>query len=73
MEFSPADGAAAKLPAVFSIIEPMGSDSPVWGKTGEEVLSVRIDADQDVPMNRETAVYFQPAMASLFDENGNRL
>ena len=34
---------------------------------------MRIDADQDVPMDRETAVYFQPAMASLFGEDGNRL
>ena len=73
IEFSPANGAAAKLPAVFSIIEPMGSDSLIWGKIGEEVLSMRIDADQDVPMDRETAVYFQPAMTSLFGEDGNRL
>ncbi len=73
MQFHPTGGRASNLPATFTIVEPMGSDNLIWGQVGTETLSVRIDADEDVTLDSERAVYFQPALASLFDEDGQRL
>ncbi|MDK4712505.1 ATP-binding cassette domain-containing protein [Rhizobium sp. CNPSo 4039] len=73
MQFQPASGRAASLPATFTIVEPMGSDNLIWGQVGSETLSVRIDADEDVALDTEQPVYFQPALASLFGEDGQRL
>ncbi|GES42241.1 ABC transporter ATP-binding protein [Rhizobium dioscoreae] len=73
MQFRPASGRAASLPATFTIVEPMGSDNLIWGQVGGETLSVRIDADEDVALDTEQPVYFQPALASLFGEDGQRL
>ncbi|MGZ9721373.1 hypothetical protein [Rhizobium miluonense] len=58
---------------MFTIVEPMGSDNLIWGQVGSETLSVRIDADEDVALDSEQPVYFQPALASLFGEDGQRL
>ncbi|MFB2564879.1 ABC transporter ATP-binding protein [Rhizobium sp. IMFF44] len=73
MQFQPAGSRAASLPATFTIVEPMGSDNLIWGQVGSETLSVRIDADEDVALDTEQPVYFQPALASLFGEDGQRL
>ena len=45
----------------------------IWGQVGAETISVRIDADEEVALNSEQPVYFQPALASLFGEDGQRL
>jgi multiple sugar transport system ATP-binding protein len=73
MQFTIAGERAASLPATFSIVEPMGSDSLVWGQVGSEAISVRTDADEEVELNSERPVYFQPGLASLFGEEGQRL
>ncbi|MDK4740056.1 ATP-binding cassette domain-containing protein (plasmid) [Rhizobium sp. CB3060] len=73
MQFAPANGRMSSLPATFSIVEPMGSDNLVWGQVGKETMSVRIDADEEVALESEQPVYFQPALASLFGEDGQRL
>ncbi len=73
MQLQPGPASLSSLPATFSIVEPMGSDSLVWGRSGKEPISVRIDADENVKLNAEQSAYFQPALASLFDENGRRL
>jgi multiple sugar transport system ATP-binding protein len=73
MQFSPANGKTSSLPATFSIIEPMGSDNLVWGQVGKETMSIRIDADETVSLNSEQPVYFQPALSSLFGEDGVRI
>ncbi|AYG63023.1 ABC transporter ATP-binding protein [Rhizobium jaguaris] len=73
MQFVAANGRMSSLPATFSIVEPMGSDNLVWGQIGKETMSVRIDADEDVALESEQPVYFQPALASLFGEDGQRL
>jgi multiple sugar transport system ATP-binding protein len=73
MQFSPINGKTSSVPATFSIVEPMGSDSLVWGQVGKETMSIRIDADDDVALNSEQPVYFQPALSSLFGEDGARL
>ncbi|MBB3289292.1 MULTISPECIES: ATP-binding cassette domain-containing protein [unclassified Rhizobium] len=73
MQFQPAGSRAASLPAIFTIVEPMGSDNLIWGQVGSETLSVRIDADEEVALDREQPVYFQPTLASLFGEDGQRL
>ncbi|WFU12569.1 ATP-binding cassette domain-containing protein (plasmid) [Rhizobium sp. CB3090] len=73
MQFTAANGRMSSLPATFSIVEPMGSDNLVWGQIGMESMSVRIDADEEVALESEQPVYFQPALASLFGEDGQRL
>jgi len=73
MQINPIGGMPSNLPASFSIVEPMGSDSLVWGQSAGQTISVRIDADQDVGLNSEQPVYFQPALSSLFGEDGRRL
>jgi multiple sugar transport system ATP-binding protein len=73
MEFVASNGKTSSVPATFSIVEPMGSDSLVWGQVGKEMMSIRIDADEDVVLNSEQPVYFQPALSSLFGEDGARL
>jgi multiple sugar transport system ATP-binding protein len=73
MQFAAANGRMSSLPATFSIVEPMGSDNLVWGQIGNETMSVRIDADEEVALESEQPVYFQPALASLFGEDGQRL
>ncbi|MFS8110354.1 ATP-binding cassette domain-containing protein [Rhizobium jaguaris] len=73
MQFVAANGRMSSLPATFSIVEPMGSDNLVWGQIGKETMSVRIDADEEVALESEQPVYFQPALASLFGEDGQRL
>ncbi|NKJ04564.1 ATP-binding cassette domain-containing protein [Rhizobium sp. SG741] len=73
MQFAPASDRASNLPATFSIVEPMGSDNLIWGQVGNETISVRIDADEEVALESEQPVYFQPALASLFGEDGQRL
>jgi multiple sugar transport system ATP-binding protein len=73
MQFAASGGKISSLPATFSIVEPMGSDNLVWGQVGKETLSIRIDADEDVVLNTERPVYFQPALSSLFGEDGTRL
>ena len=73
MQFHPTGGRVSNLPATFTIVEPMGSDNLIWGQVGNETMSVRIDADEDVALDSEQPVYFQPALASLFGEDGQRL
>ncbi|MBB5574378.1 ABC transporter ATP-binding protein [Rhizobium paranaense] len=73
IQFTAANGRMSSLPATFSIVEPMGSDNLVWGQIGKETMSVRIDADEEVALESEQPVYFQPALASLFGEDGQRL
>ncbi|MDL2408176.1 ATP-binding cassette domain-containing protein [Rhizobium calliandrae] len=73
MQFAASNGRMSSLPATFSIVEPMGSDNLVWGQIGKETMSVRIDADEEVALESEQPVYFQPALASLFGEDGRRL
>ena len=73
MQIDPNGGMTSNLPVSFSIVEPMGSDSLVWGQSAGQTISVRIDADQDVGLNSEQPVYFQPALSSLFGEDGKRL
>jgi multiple sugar transport system ATP-binding protein len=73
MQFAVSDGRSSSLPATFTIVEPMGSDNLIWGQVGKETVSVRIDADELVELERERPVYFQPALSSLFAEDGRRL
>jgi multiple sugar transport system ATP-binding protein len=73
MQFAASNGKTSSLAATFSIVEPMGSDNLVWGQVGKETMSIRIDADETVDLNSEQPVYFQPALSSLFGEDGVRL
>jgi multiple sugar transport system ATP-binding protein len=73
MTLEPTDFASS-LVVRFTIVEPMGSDSLLWGTTRDGTsFSVRVDADAEVELDKERPVYFQPALASLFDGDGNRV
>ena len=51
----------------IEIVEPMGSDSLVWGKFGGQNLSFRIDAERAVAKGDVVRIGFDPGRASIFD------
>ena len=52
----------------------MGADSLLWGKVGDESVSIRIGPDDEHTIGEKVDVYFQPRLASVFDaETGVRL
>ncbi len=52
----------------------MGADSLLWGNIGEESVSIRVGPDDNHRIGEKVDVYFQPSMASVFDEeSGARL
>ncbi|WJR68729.1 sn-glycerol-3-phosphate ABC transporter ATP-binding protein UgpC [Neorhizobium sp. CSC1952] len=62
-----------RLEAVFTIEEPMGPDTLLWGTLAGESFSVRISSDQTPVIGAKTDIYVNMAQASLFDEAGDRL
>ncbi len=64
------DGAEAmpfQSDLTVEIVEPMGSDSLVWGKFGGQNLSFRIDAERAVAKGDVVRIGFDPGRASIFD------
>jgi len=56
------------------VVEPMGSDTLVWGKLGSHNLSFRVEAEKPLQVGERILIGFDPARASLFDgTSGNRL
>src|SRR5262245_42854630 len=55
------------------VVEPMGSDTLVWGKLGGQNLSFRVDAEKRLKVGDRIKIGFDPARASLFDGTGRRL
>jgi multiple sugar transport system ATP-binding protein len=56
------------------VVEPMGSDTLVWGKLGNHNLSFRVDAEKRLNVGDHVRIGFDPARASLFDgASGQRL
>jgi len=55
------------LPLKLMLIEPMGSDSLLWGTIGEESVSIRVGPDDVHRIGEKVEAYFQPGQASIFD------
>ncbi len=73
------DAAASKaatdvLKAVVDLVEPMGSDSLVWLKLADNVISARVESNQTFEPGQKVDVRFRVGLASVFDEaSGERL
>ena len=60
--------------ANVEVVEPMGSDSLLWGRVGNESVSIRVGPDDEHKIGEKVDVYFQPRLASVFDaQTGARL
>jgi multiple sugar transport system ATP-binding protein len=61
----------AECPVQFEVlvdlVEPMGSDTLVWGQVGPQTLRVRMDGQARVSPGERLAVGIRPDRASLFD------
>ncbi|MDK1373657.1 sn-glycerol-3-phosphate ABC transporter ATP-binding protein UgpC [Sinorhizobium sp. 6-70] len=64
---------SARLEAIFTIEEPMGPDTLLWGTLAGENFSVRISSDQAASIGAPIGIHVNIAQASLFDEAGDRL
>ncbi len=66
--------ASTVLPLELNLVEPMGADSLLWGNIGKESVSIRVGPDDNHRIGEKVDVYFQPMLASVFDEeSGDRL
>jgi len=70
--------AAAGMPCTaeveVEIVEPMGSDTLVWTRYGNQSLTVRTESDMSPPVGQRVPIGFDPGRASIFDaESGERL
>ncbi|MBN9236371.1 MULTISPECIES: ABC transporter ATP-binding protein [Phyllobacteriaceae] len=59
--------------ANVDVVEPMGSDTLVWGRLGAQSLSVRVPSERAPRTGEQVEIGFDPLRASLFGEDGNRL
>jgi multiple sugar transport system ATP-binding protein len=60
--------------AIVDLVEPMGSDSLVWLKLGENIISARVESNQHFEPGQNVNVRFRIGLASVFDEaTGDRL
>jgi multiple sugar transport system ATP-binding protein len=60
--------------AIVDIVEPMGSDSLIWLKLGNTLLSARVESNQHFEPGQKVDVRFRIGLASVFDEaSGDRL
>jgi multiple sugar transport system ATP-binding protein len=56
------------------IVEPMGSDTLVWTRLGEQNLSFRVEAEKALSVGDRILIGFDPARASVFaGSSGQRL
>ena len=59
---------------VVDIDEPMGADSLIWVRVGEQVISVRVNSEQQFAPEDTVTLTFNMQMASVFDvKTQNRL
>jgi len=72
-----AGAAAAQQPftqrIVVEVVEPMGSDTLVWTKLGGANFAFRMEAEKQTAPGDQIAIGFDPAKASLFGADENRL
>jgi multiple sugar transport system ATP-binding protein len=65
--------ATAAHKGVVDLVEPMGSDSLVWIKLGEQIISARVESNRSFAPGQKVEVRFRIGLASVFDEAGDRL
>ena len=64
----------AAMNAVVDLVEPMGSDSLVWIKLGDHVISARVESNRTFEPGQKVDARFRVGLASLFDAaTGDRL
>ena len=60
--------------ATVDLVEPMGSDSLVWLKLEDTIMSARVESNQHFDVGQKVDVRFRIGLASVFDEaSGDRL
>ncbi|MGC4026772.1 MAG: ABC transporter ATP-binding protein [Mesorhizobium sp.] len=57
----------------IEIMEPMGSDTLVWAKLGGSNFAFRVEAENRLQPGDVTRIGFDPARASIFDADDNRI
>ncbi|MEM7301723.1 MAG: ABC transporter ATP-binding protein [Pseudomonadota bacterium] len=50
------------------VVEPMGSDTLIWGKFGDQDLRLRVDGHTQLRTGEAIHIGFDPARASIFDQ-----
>lgn len=67
-------GATDILKATVDLVEPMGSDSLVWLKLADNVISARVESNQHYESGQKVDLRFRIGLASVFsDATGDRL
>ena len=62
------------LKGIVDLVEPMGSDSLVWLKLDDQIVSARVESNQLFEPGQKVDVRFRIGLASLFDAtSGDRL
>ncbi len=60
--------------ATVDLVEPMGSDSLVWLKLADTIISARVESNQVFEPGQKVDVRFRIGLASVFDDaSGDRL
>jgi multiple sugar transport system ATP-binding protein len=59
--------ATAAYPAVVDLVEPMGSDSLVWLKIQDNIMSTRVESNRSFAPGQKVDVRFRIGLASVFD------
>jgi multiple sugar transport system ATP-binding protein len=70
---SAASGQPFSREVEVEVVEPMGSDTLVWSKLGDQNLSFRVEAEKPLNVGDRILVGFDPGRASMFDSSGRRL
>ncbi|PYE84705.1 ABC transporter ATP-binding protein [Pseudoroseicyclus aestuarii] len=60
-------GAPVQHEVTVDLVEPMGSDTLVWAKLGEQIFRIRMDGQSRVKPGETMVIGLDPSRASLFD------
>ncbi|QCJ01116.1 ABC transporter ATP-binding protein [Agrobacterium larrymoorei] len=67
-------GAHAQFNTPLTSVEPMGAETLLWGRLGNEALSIRVDSLTGLDEASSLTFDIDPALVSLFDaDSGQRL
>ncbi|ARO15940.1 iron(III) transport system ATP-binding protein (plasmid) [Ketogulonicigenium robustum] len=61
------------LRGTVTVVEPMGADTVVWFDCAGQQMSLRVMGDTTLTPGTEIGAAFDPARASLFDAQGDRI
>ena len=61
-------GAPVKLEVPVELVEPMGSDTLVYGTLNDQALRIRMDGQARVVLGDSLPIGIDPSRASLFDK-----